>query len=176
MSTLFLRTPGFASGSPSGLRHAAFGISCAPPATGSSTPKARMAARCSKMYFFIDPPRGIAIAGEVLLAKRRIGRIRCEPGKNLSPTSLCVFVCGETCLPIFVKANVVGRKVREDRSPEFQNVDGAEILVQHLAVSIEQYRVRHGRLPCGVEGCLQCGGVVRSEKQIAAGGVLLLEH
>src|ERR1700722_8881439 len=58
-------------------------------------------------------------------------------------------------LPILVEADVVRWHVRQNRAAELQNIDGAEILVEHLAVRIEQNRVGHRRLPGGIKRLLQ---------------------
>src|SRR5450755_3657153 len=106
MSELFLRTPGFEMGSPRGLFQAALGISSALEAVGVDPQKQAIIANNNRNCCFIDPPWARSTGGTL----RR---------------QLFVFLS----LPILIEADIVGRQIRQNRSPQLQEIHSAQALI-----------------------------------------------
>src|ERR1700734_819474 len=66
--------------------------------------------------------------------------------------------------PVFIKAFVVRRQARQDRSSQFQYVDRTLFLVEHFSIGTNQDGIRDGGLPLGIERGLQAGGIVGSKQ------------
>ena len=72
----------------------------------------------------------------------------------LSGTTLRWFFLSQTRLPVLVEADVIGGEVGQNGAPQFEDIHAAQVLVENLAVGIEQDGVRNRRLPRGVKGRL----------------------
>src|SRR6267378_3022099 len=175
MFILFFRTPGFASGCPRGRLHAVFGIPSPMQGTGASAPSAEVTTSSNGRYFFIGPPKARSTGDNNSKLRGREPSLRGQ-GKILSSAILHWLLSRRTRLPVLVEADVVGRKIRQNRAPQFKHVHGAKILVENFAVCIDENSVGNRRLPGWVKCRLKRGRIIRSEQQVSASGMLFFKH